>query len=68
MEVSIIITKGNKGNKEYMISIRVGLILFFVYELLCIIKNWIIGQCISSVFIGLAIMVYEPLYHDLQKW
>ena len=28
-----------------------------------IIKNWIIGQCNSRVFIGLAIMVYEPLYH-----
>ena len=22
----------------------------------------------SRVFIGLAIMIYEPLYHDLQKW
>ena len=31
------------------------------------IKNWIIGKCNSRVFIGLAIMVYEPLYHDLQK-
>ena len=31
-----------------------------------IIKNYIIGQCNSRVFIGLAIMGYEPLYHALQ--
>jgi len=31
-------------------------------------KNWIIGLCNSSVFIGLAIMVYEQLYHALQIW
>ena len=34
----------------------------------CIIKNWIIGWCNSRVFIGLAIMGYEPLYHALQMW
>ena len=27
------------------------------------IKNWIIGYCNSRVFIGLAIMGYDPLYH-----
>ena len=32
------------------------------------IKNCIIGYCISRVFIGLAIMGYEPLYHALQIW
>ena len=34
------------------------------YEM--IIANSALGN--SRVFIGLAIMVYEPLYHDLQKW
>ena len=29
----------------------------------CIIKIWIIVQCISTDLIGLAAMVYEPLYH-----
>ena len=28
-----------------------------------IIKNWIIVQCNSRDLIGLAAMVYEPLYH-----
>ena len=28
-----------------------------------IIKNWIIVKCNSRVLIGLAAMVYEPLYH-----
>ena len=36
-------------------------------KMLIFIKNWIIGYCNSRVFIGLAIMVYEPLYHDLQS-
>ena len=33
-----------------------------------LIKNWIVGQGNSRVIIGLAIMVYEPLYHALQIW
>ena len=32
------------------------------------IKNWITGECNSRPFIGLAIMVYEPIYHNLQLW
>ena len=32
-----------------------------------IIKSWIIGYRNSRDFIGLAIMVYEPLYHALKK-
>ena len=28
------------------------------------IKNWIIGKCNSRLFIGLAILVYEPLYNN----
>ena len=33
-------------------------------EIPCIIiKNWIIVKCNSRVLIGLAAMVYEPLYH-----
>ena len=28
------------------------------------IKNWITGSCNSRVFIGLAIMVYEPLNNN----
>ena len=28
-----------------------------------VIKNWIIVQCNSRVLIGVAAMVYEPLYH-----
>ena len=30
------------------------------------IKDWVIGYCNARVFIGLAIMVYEPLHHALQ--
>ena len=37
-------------------------------QILVIIKNWIIGSCNSRVLMGLAIMVYEPLYHALQIW
>ena len=29
-------------------------------------KNWIIAECNSTLFIGLAIMVYELIYHNLQ--
>ena len=32
-------------------------------QLILIIKNWIIEKCISRDLIGLAAMVYEPLYH-----
>ena len=32
------------------------------------IKNWITGKCNSRVFIGLALMGDEPLYHTLQIW
>ena len=32
-----------------------------------IIKNWIIVQCNSRDLIGLAAMVYEPLYHAQEK-
>ena len=33
-------------------------------EWLCaVIKNWIIVQCNSRDLIGLAAMVYEPVYH-----
>ena len=30
------------------------------------IENWIIAECNSTLFIGLAIMVYELIYHNLQ--
>ena len=29
---------------------------------------WLIGQCNSRLFFGLAIMGYEPLYPALQIW
>ena len=32
------------------------------------IKNWIIWSCDSSVLIGLATMVYGPLYYALHIW
>ena len=32
------------------------------------VKNWIIRWCDSSVLIGLAIIVYEPLYHAFRIW
>ena len=31
-------------------------------------KFKLVDSLFCKVFIGLAIMVYEPLYHDLQKW
>lgn len=34
-----------------------------------ILKNWTLdGNAFSRVFIGLANVVYEPLYHTLQLW
>ena len=36
-----------------------------LYKLL--LKNWIIGYCNSGALIGLAIMVFEPLYTMLSK-
>ena len=35
---------------------------------LLILKIWIIVKCSSKVWIGLAIMVYQALYHALQIW
>ena len=37
-----------------------------MYIISLVIKNWIIGYCNSRVFISLAVMGYEPLYHALQ--
>ena len=35
------------------------------YNCNIIIKNWIIGQCNLRLFIGLAVMVDEPIHHKL---
>ena len=39
---------------------------FVWHDINDVIKNWIIGKCNSRLFIGSAIMVYEPIYHYLQ--
>ena len=44
-----------------------NLILNQTSDLSGLIKNRITG-CYSGDFIGLAMMVYKPLYHALQTW
>ena len=38
------------------------------FGLTSVMKSWIIGKCNSRLFIGLAIMVYEPIYQNSQIW
>ena len=33
-----------------------------------LLKNWTRGKCGSRILIGLAAMVYEPLYRTRQTW
>jgi len=41
---------------------------FGLEEYLFIIKTGFLDNAIQDFFIGLAIVVYEPIYHNLQIW
>ena len=70
MKLDLVIA--HQGQCPHQVSLNLanpdfqGVTRFLSQGLLNFIKNWIFGYYNSRVFIGLAIMVYEPLYHDLQ--